>query len=84
MNGKEAEPYAIWMGNLEFSANPRPKYIVIIMQIIPITTYSFAFFKPTMQTLYLCSILFTVQVEIILRCVYAQILMIRNDSVLYL
>jgi hypothetical protein len=41
MNGKEAEPYAIWMGNLEFSANPRPKYIVIIMQMIPITTYSF-------------------------------------------
>ena len=41
MNGKEAEPYAIRMGILEFSANPRPRYIVNITQIIPMVTYSF-------------------------------------------
>ena len=41
MNGKEAEPYAIRMGILEFSANPRPKYIVNITQMIPMITYSF-------------------------------------------
>lgn len=41
MNGKEAEPYAICMGNLELSANPRPKYIVNITQMIPMITYSF-------------------------------------------
>lgn len=41
MNGKEAEPYAVRIGTLEFSANPRPKYIVNIMQMIPMITYSF-------------------------------------------
>ncbi len=41
MNGKEAKPYAISIGNLEFSANPRPKYIATIKQKIPNIAYPF-------------------------------------------
>jgi hypothetical protein len=41
MNGKEAKPYAISIGKLEFSANPRPKYIATIKQKIPIIAYLF-------------------------------------------
>jgi hypothetical protein len=39
MNGKEAKPYAISIGSLESSANPRPKYIATIMQKIPNIAY---------------------------------------------
>ncbi len=41
MKGKEAKPYAICTGSLEFSTNPRLKYIAIIMQKIPNIVYPF-------------------------------------------
>ena len=41
MNGKEAKPYAIGIGSLEFSTNPRPKYIATIMLKIPNVAYPF-------------------------------------------
>ena len=41
MKGKEAKLYAIQSGTLEFNASPKPKYIVSIMQMIPIRVYSF-------------------------------------------
>ena len=38
-NGKEAKLYANWIGNLEFIANPRPKYTASIRQMIPTKPY---------------------------------------------
>ena len=38
--GKNAAPYAISVGNLEFNDKPRPSYMANITQMIPILTYS--------------------------------------------
>ena len=41
MKGKEAKVYAIQYGTLELNANPKPKYMATIMQMIPIRVYCF-------------------------------------------
>ena len=41
MNGKDAKPYAICIGSLEFSTNPRPPYIATIKKKIPNIAYPF-------------------------------------------
>ena len=40
MKGKETKVYTIKVDRLELNTNPKPKYIVSIMQMIPIRTYS--------------------------------------------
>ena len=41
IKGKDAIPYAISVGSLEFNDKPRPKYMDIITQMIPIRVYFF-------------------------------------------